>query len=134
ECMKKRHVVLTNPLDDVERMKIPDTERTYLSRDEVEAVIKAIEHPVIHYFALTMAYSCIRVNECINLTLSDVNFEENYIQVINGKGGKNRRIPMSSHLAEQLTIYLKEHRPKTDSLFFFATKKTGTVSAQYVNR
>ncbi|NYF23570.1 tyrosine-type recombinase/integrase [Sporosarcina sp. JAI121] len=134
QCMKKKNIIAENPLDEIERMKVPDTERTYLNRDEVEAIIDAINHPVLHYFALTMAYSGIRVNECIHLKLIDVNLDESYIQVINGKGGKNRRVPLSSHLAEQLTIYLQKHRPETNSLYFFATKRSGTVSTQYVNR
>jgi site-specific recombinase XerD len=134
QCMKKKRILSENPLEDFERVKVPDSERIYLSREEVEAIIQAIDHPVLHYFAMTMAYTGLRVNECINLTLHDVNLEDGYIQVINGKGGKNRTVPMSDRLKSQLQTYLKFHRPKTDSLFFFALKKTGTVSDQYVNR
>ncbi|WP_240371382.1 tyrosine-type recombinase/integrase [Anoxybacteroides rupiense] len=134
QCMKKKRILSENPLEDFERVKVPDSERIYLNREEVEAIIQAIDHPVLHYFAMTMAYTGLRVNECINLTLHDVNLEDGYIQVINGKGGKNRTVPMSDRLKSQLQTYLKFHRPKTDSLFFFALKKTGTVSDQYVNR
>jgi site-specific recombinase XerD len=134
QCMKKKKILSENPLEDFERVKVPDSERIYLSREEVEAIIQAIDHPVLHYFAMTMAYTGLRVSECINLTLHDVNLEDGYIQVINGKGGKNRTVPMSDRLKLKLQEYLKFHRPKTDSLFFFALKKTGTVSDQYVNR
>ncbi|WP_129724678.1 tyrosine-type recombinase/integrase [Xylanivirga thermophila] len=134
QCMKKKKILSENPLEDFERVKVPDSERIYLSREEVEAIIQAIDHPVLHYFAMTMAYTGLRVSECINLTLHDVNLEGGYIQVINGKGGKNRTVPMSDRLKSKLQEYLKFHRPKTDSLFFFALKKTGTVSDQYVNR
>ncbi|MGG3893717.1 tyrosine-type recombinase/integrase [Geobacillus stearothermophilus] len=134
QCMKKKKILSENPLEDFERVKVPDSERIYLSREEVEAIIQAIDHPVLHYFAMTMAYTGLRVSECINLTLHDVNLEDGYIQVINGKGGKNRTVPMSDRLKSKLQEYLKFHRPKTDSLFFFALKKTGTVSDQYVNR
>lgn len=134
QCMNKKKFIVENPMLDFERMKVPDSERVYLSKEEVEAIIQAIEHPVLHYFAMTMAYSGLRVNECIHLTMNDVNFEEDFIQVINGKGGKNRTIPLNKHLKLHLEKYLKFHRPDTDSLFFFALKKTGTVSVQYVNR
>jgi site-specific recombinase XerD len=134
QCMKKKKILSENPLEDFERVKVPDSERIYLNREEVEAIIQAIDHPVLHYFAMTMAYTGLRVSECINLTLHDVNLEDGYIQVINGKGGKNRTVPMSDRLKSKLQEYLKFHRPKTDSLFFFALKKTGTVSDQYVNR
>ncbi|RYG71098.1 hypothetical protein EU245_15090 [Lentibacillus lipolyticus] len=132
-CMKKKKVIKENPVDDIERIKVAESERIHLTKEEIEAIIKAIKHPVIHYFAVMMAHTGIRVNECINLTLKDVNLEEGFVQVINGKGGKNRRVPMNEHLVEQMKEYLEHHRPKIDSLYFFALKKSGTVSQQYFN-
>lgn len=134
QCMKKKKFISENPMEDFERMKVADSERVYLSKEEVETIIGAIKHPVLHYFTMTMAYTGLRVRECNHLTLNDVNFEEGYIQVNNGKGGKNRTLPLSKHLREQLSDYLEHHRPQTDSLYFFALKRTGTVSPQYVNR
>lgn len=134
QCMKKKDYIVQNPLEDFERMKIPDSERVYLDKEELEAVIDAIDHPVLHYFIKTMAYTGLRVNECIHLTLADVNLAEKYIHVINGKGGKNRTVPINDYLQKELFEYLDNHRPETDSLYFFALKKTGTVSSQYVNR
>ena len=133
-CLKKKKLVHENPVDDIERVKVPDSERIYLNKEEIEAIIAAIKHPVVHYFAMMMAHTGIRVNECINLTLNDVNLEDGFVQVINGKGGKNRRIPMNKQLVQHMKGYVENHRPDTDSLFFFALKKTGTVSEQYVNR
>lgn len=133
QCMKKKKVVQYNPLEVVERMKVAESERVYLNVEEVEAIIHAINHKVLQYFVMTMVYSGIRVNECIHLQLDDIHFTEKYIQVINGKGGKNRRVPLNAKLADHLKIYVKHYRPQTDSPYFFALKKTGTVSAQYVN-
>jgi len=134
QCMVKKKHLLENQLEDFERMKVLDKERIFLSKEEVESIIQAIDHPVIHFFIMTMAYTGIRVNECIHLTLKDVDFESNCVRVINGKGGKNRVVPMNPQLKQQLHLYLAEHRPETDSLFFFALSKTGTVSAQYINK
>ncbi|MEK3798624.1 site-specific tyrosine recombinase/integron integrase [Peribacillus sp. FSL H8-0477] len=133
-CMKKKKYITESPMEDFKRMKVPDSERIYLNREEVEAIISAVEHPTLSYFVMTMAYTGLRVNECINLTINDVNFEEGCIKVINGKGGKNRTIPLNKQLKEHLKKYLELHRPYTDSLFFFALQKTGTVSGQYINR
>ncbi|WP_314303943.1 tyrosine-type recombinase/integrase [Brevibacillus parabrevis] len=133
-CLKKKKLVQENPVDDIERVKVPESERIYLNKEEIEAIIAAIKHPVVHYFAMMMAHTGIRVNECINLTLHDVDLEEGFVQVVNGKGGKNRRVPMNKQLVQHMKEYLDKHRPHTASLFFFALKKTGTVSEQYVNR
>lgn len=134
QCMKKKKIVRENPLEDFERVKVPDSERVYLSKEEIEVIINEIQHPILRYFVMTMAYTGLRVNECINLTLEDVQLEDGYVQVIEGKGGKNRTVPINNHLKQQLSEYLKYYRPKTDSLYFFALKKTGTVSTASVNK
>lgn len=134
QCMKKKKFIDENPMEDFERVKVADSERTYLDKAEVEAIIQSVTHPVLHYFIMTMAYTGLRVRECNHLTLNDVNLDEGYIQVNNGKGGKNRTLPMSQSLKRALRVYLDEHRPQTESLYFFALKKTGSVSGQYVNR
>jgi site-specific recombinase XerD len=133
-CMKKKKYMEDNPLDGFERIKIPESERTFLNKAEIETIIQHIKHPVGHYFAMMMAHTGIRVRECIQLTLKDVNLEEGFVDVIDGKGGKNRRVPMNQQLIEHMKEYLKKHRPKTESLYFFALKKTGTISQQYINR
>jgi len=132
--LKKNKFIEDNPAEDYERVKVADSERTFLTRDEVEKVIEAVNHPIIHYFVKTMANTGIRIKECIQLTLKDVDLEEGCLYVIDGKGGKNRTVPMNNHLIKELKDYLDNHRPKTDSLYFFALKKTGTVSEQYVNK
>lgn len=132
--LKKQKWINENPLEGYERIKVAQTERTYLSKQEIEKVIEAVTHPVIHYFVMTMANTGIRIKECINLKLNDVNLKEGYLKVIDGKGGKNRTIPLNQHIREQLKEYLEDYRPDTDSLYFFALKKTGSVSTQYVNR
>lgn len=134
KTMRKKRVIDENPMEDFERIKVPHSERVYLTGEEIERIIQAVDHPVLHYFVLMMAYTGIRVNECIHLTLDDVNLEERYIDVINGKGGKNRRVPMNDRLVGHMRDYLETSRPETDSLYFFALKRTGTVSEQYVNR
>jgi len=132
--LKKNNLVTNNPTDGYERVKVTEPDRTYLTKNEIEKVIAAVSHPVIHYFVKTMANTGIRVKECIHLTLKNVDLDEGCLHVIDGKGGKNRTIPLNEHLIGELNEYLEKHRPETDSLFFFALKKTGTVSDQYVNR
>lgn len=132
--LKKQKMIMDNPLDDYDRMKVRDKERIYLTKDEIEKIIEEIDHPIIRYFVITMANTGIRVKECINLTLNDVDINEGFLHVVNGKGGKNRTVPLNNYLQKELREYLDYCRPYTKSLYFFATKKTGTISEQYVNR
>lgn len=55
-------------------------------------------------------YSCgLRVSELVNLKLQDCFFEEGFIRVI-GKGNKERLVPVSPSVIEEVGDYLVHHR------------------------
>ncbi len=117
----------------VEPIKIQKKERTFLSTEEAFQLIDAIEHPLIHLVIKTLYYTGLRISECLNLKLKDVDLENKVIHVISGKGNKDRNIPINQTLLPLLQDYLKNERPQVSSSYFFATKKTGCLSAAYVN-
>lgn len=52
-----------------------------------------------------------RVSELVGFSLHDFNATDAWIKV-HGKGGKERLVPLSGNLLEQLKVYLKEVRPQ----------------------
>lgn len=69
-----------------------------------------------------MIYAGLRVNECVNLKLHEVDFENNTIFIKNGKGSKDRLIPMCSQLKQYMAEYLKERkRLKRTHIYFFSS-------------
>ena len=50
------------------------------------------------------------------------------------EGGKDRDVPLNDKLIKHLTFYKEKHRPRTKSLNFFVTSKSGGISQQYVNQ
>ena len=103
-----------NPTDLIEPPKtgrrLPDT----LSQTEVNELINAIDlsHPQgeRNRTILETIYCCgLRVSELINLQLSDLFFEENYIRVL-GKGNKYRFIPVHYIAQKYINIYINEIR------------------------
>jgi integrase/recombinase XerD len=123
-----------NVAADIEPVKLKQTEKMYLSEIEVQTIVDVVEHPLIKLAIQTLYYTGLRISECINLTLADVHFEKNYIHVINGKGGKDRIIPMSQKLKKLLLDYKENWRPEVTSSSFFCTAKTGGLSRMYVNK
>ncbi|MEK4023665.1 tyrosine-type recombinase/integrase [Sporosarcina sp. FSL W7-1283] len=111
-----------------------EKERNYLTRQELNSLLAAIDHEILYPFIFTMIHTGMRVSECLNLKLADVNLNERIIFIRKGKGGKHKELPMSPQLVEQLTSYLTKVRPDTDSLLFFSLKRTGEVIIQYVNK
>ena len=103
-----------NPMDLIESPKIgrklPDT----LSVSEINDIIKAIDlskpEGERNRAMLETLYGCgLRVSELINLQLSDLYFEEDFIKVT-GKGDKQRFVPISGVNKKYIDIYRKEVR------------------------
>lgn len=106
-------------------------ERIYLSEDEVTKVINNIYHPVIKGAAYTLYYAGLRIGECINLKLADIDFEKNILHVIGGKGAKSRRLPINPILKKELQKILECRNQ--DSEYIFSTA-SGKISKTYINR
>ncbi|KAB7529994.1 site-specific tyrosine recombinase XerD [Flagellimonas olearia] len=103
-----------NPMDLIETPKIgrklPDT----LSIDEINALILAIDlskpEGERNRAILETLYGCgLRVSELLNLKLSDLYFEEDFIKVT-GKGNKQRFVPISDINKKYINIYRNEIR------------------------
>ncbi|QDX91604.1 recombinase [Brevibacillus laterosporus] len=130
----KKELVVRNIALSVEKIKVQQKERTYLTDGEVERLVHAIDHALIRLVVIVLYMTGLRISECLNLTVDDVNVEEKVIHVVAGKGNKDRLIPISLRLLPLLQEYLQEKRPKTGSPLFFCTKKTGMLSPVYVNK
>ena len=103
-----------NPLDLIESPKIgrklPDT----LSENEIDRLIQAIDlgsnEGERNRAMLETLYGCgLRVSELIDLKISDLFFEEDFIKVT-GKGDKQRFVPISSVNKKYINIYRNEIR------------------------
>jgi integrase/recombinase XerD len=103
-----------NPMDLIETPKIgrklPDT----LSETEINSLIAAIDlskpEGERNRAIIETLYGCgLRVSELMNLKLSDLYFDEDFIQVT-GKGNKQRFVPISGINQKYIDIYRKEIR------------------------
>ncbi|NOU54902.1 tyrosine-type recombinase/integrase [Brevibacillus borstelensis] len=104
--------IVKNPAKNIQGMKVPRTMPITLGEQQAKTLLDGImltgRYAVRDYaiFA-TFLYTGMRVSELINLKTYDVNFEDNYIHVRDGKGGKDRVIPMIPQLANALQLYLQ---------------------------
>ena len=103
-----------NPMDLVEApklgRKLPDT----LSTDEIDQLIRAIDlskpEGERNRAILETLYGCgLRVSELIQLRISDLFFDEDFIKVT-GKGNKQRFVPVSDLNKKYITIYRTQVR------------------------
>ncbi|WP_086477242.1 MULTISPECIES: site-specific tyrosine recombinase XerD [Arenibacter] len=103
-----------NPMELIESPKVgrklPDT----LSEEEINSLIAAIDlskpEGERNRAILETLYGCgLRVSELLELRLSDLYFEEDFIKVV-GKGDKERFVPISKINKKYINIYRKEVR------------------------
>ena len=91
-----------DPTHPVESPKVPKRLPTPLTHDELARAWQAAGTEMRVIIALG-ASAGLRVSEMAALDAADINLESRTLTVRNGKGGKDRRIPMSHHLVTMFT-------------------------------
>ena len=114
---------VSNPTDLIEAPKLGRKLPDVLGLNEVDLLLEQIDlgHPQgsRNRAMLEMLYgSGIRVSELINLSLSNLFFEENLIRVT-GKGNKQRLVPMGKFTKKFILFYINDSRThqKIDSVY-----------------
>lgn len=90
--------------------KLPDV----LNEKEIEDVLNAIDRSTPdgerNRAILEVMYGCgLRVSELVNLKITDIHKEEEYI-IVTGKGNKQRLVPVNGMALKHIDIYLKNVR------------------------
>jgi len=92
--------------------KIAKTLPLVLSKEEVFdvlSVIKNFKHRAITMFIYSTGA---RVSECVNTKLSDIDSKRKQVNIEEGKGLKQRKVPLSPLLLKALRLYYKEYKPQ----------------------
>ena len=86
---------------------------TVLNASEVKQLIKACEL-LKHRLLLGLCYGCgLRCGEVRNLRIGDADTERGMLHVRQGKGSKDRVIPLGTMLCRGIKKYLQAERPRT---------------------
>jgi len=69
-------------------------------------------------------YGCgLRISEALNLTVKNVDVQNNMLHVLSGKNNKERLVPMSESLSMRCSSYIKEvHKKHDDSHMLFYSR------------
>src|SRR5437762_7265536 len=81
-----------------------------LSRAEVRALLQAVREKRFKA-VLALIYHCgLRVGEAVRLRPRDIDSGRGVLRVIDGKGGRNREVPIAQKMIERLRRYWCFHR------------------------
>lgn len=102
-----------------------------LTRDEVK---KLLVHIRLRRYRIPikLIYCCgLRLSECLSLTIHDISASEGKLWIRNGKGGKDRMVPIAQNMIDDLRNYWKIHR---HPLLLFPNVGRGTCTPDQVAR
>ena len=100
---RKRDLCATNPIEKLDRKKLPPKEVEIYTPAQTAALLEAAEAPLIPLLAVCM-FAGLRASEARQMAWSDFDFDESFIRVraIVSKTRRPRAIPMEANLREWL--------------------------------
>lgn len=131
---QKEGVITQNPVEDIETPKLPSVIPAWLNREDALKLLEIVynypyDYKFVRYrnhaiFAMFI-FAGLRLNELLNLRFADVDIENMTIMVRQGKGNKDRSVPMSYTLAQILKRYVVERKRlnKTCIQFFASSNR-----------
>ncbi len=100
---------------DIDKLERPRREHklpNVLSKQEVKRILDAHSN-VKHKTMLTLIYACgLRRGELLNIRATDIDRLRNMLTIRNGKGRKDRMVPISDKVLNLLSDYYKAYLPK----------------------
>lgn len=101
---------------DLAQIHRPKTEKRHpnvLSKAEIKRLLASVGN-IKHRTMLTLTYACgLRCGEVLNLQLNHIDSDRMVLYVKNAKGGKDRMVPISMKLVEELRDYYTRYKPIT---------------------
>src|SRR3989338_7162500 len=125
--------VLQNPaFNEVKAPKLEKKLPTVLTKDEIRQLLNAVDNPKHRLLIEFMYSSGLRVSECVNLKIDDLDLSEKMGKVRHGKGNKERYIILSESLIQHLSVYLSTKKDSSTYIFSINNRPITIRQAQKV--
>ncbi len=146
EYLVSCRLLLLNP---AERLVMPKTDKTLpkniLSKEEVKTLLAGpntgIKTGIRDRAVIEVLYSSgLRLNECVNLKVYDIDYDSGHVRVDNGKGRKDRILPLGKKACLWVKKYLNHVRPQffkkglEDESFLWVGLKGKKLASIWLNR
>ncbi|MBV9481509.1 MAG: tyrosine-type recombinase/integrase [Acidobacteria bacterium] len=143
--LQENGILQTNPAAAVKGARREEKEPGILYKEQYKALLyEATEHPRDYAIIMTFLQTGIRLSELANLTLEDVDFANRLLTVRQGKGRRDRQIPLVEEEVKALRNYLRYRATELildDDTLFLAKNGTSlnvssvkAIVAKYVKK
>ncbi len=100
-------------IDKLERPRRVHKLPNVLSKEEVKSILGALTNQK-HRAMLSLIYGCgLRRGELLHLKITDIDSDRGFLKVEQGKGNKDRLIPISEKLIQMLREYYVMYKPES---------------------
>ena len=143
--LEENKLLQTNPAVTVKGARREEKEPTILYKEQYKALLyEAAENPRDYAIIMTFLQTGIRLSELAALTLEEIDLENRLLTVRQGKGKRDRQIPLVADEVKALRNYLRHRASELildDEILFLAKNGTSLnvssvkyIVAKYVKR
>lgn len=120
--------IYKNPARNIPSMKIPSKKPITMSENQSENFLTSIiliGRYGLRDYALfsTFLFTGMRISEVAALKIQDIDFDRGVIEVRDGKGGKDRTIPMMPRLSQTLSLWINNEVAYDEKVIKMKTKQ-----------
>ena len=144
-ALKENGILQTNPAATVKGARREEKEPTIFYKEQYKALLyEASDDPRDYAIIMTFLQTGIRLSELAALRLEDIDFENRLLTVRQGKGRKDRQIPLVDEEVKALRNYLRHRATELildDDTLFLAKNGTSlnvssvkAIVAKYVKK
>lgn len=119
EFATNEQLIPRNPCNGVRPPKADDKPPEVLQPDEVLHMLTAVRKKShLEYCVLLFFFDTgVRLEELVNIKISDINFKTGECIIRKGKGRKQRTVRMGAVLCRELKLYIMRRKIESDALF-----------------
>ncbi|MEG6522895.1 tyrosine-type recombinase/integrase [Desulfotomaculum sp. 1211_IL3151] len=139
--LKLNDLIKKDPSQNIQWPTLPQNEQPiYFTVEDFHKIISVIDlkdHNQYIYWVMihVLFLTGMRISEVLSLKCKDVDIINKIIYVREGKGNKNRTIPISKSLNQVLSDYFTRHGGSSDAIFFLSMRSdSGQISPQCIRR
>lgn len=113
------------PVFDLLRVNKPRKLPVVLGADEVRTLLAAVQHPVRRVALVSIYALGLRLGEGLRLMTDDIDSGRLMVWVRDGKGARDRGVPLPRPVLGRLRQYWKHERPSSSTRYLFVSGKGG---------
>ncbi|MFW9992618.1 MAG: site-specific tyrosine recombinase/integron integrase [Candidatus Odinarchaeota archaeon] len=132
--LEKEKVIDHNPAAAIETPKVPKSLPKTITVEEVKNLLEAAESSRNRLILLLLYSTGLRVSELASLKVNDIQFDENLVKVVRGKGSKDRIVPINENVATILKEYIERSADSRKDNSVFINKYGLGLTARSIQR